>query len=94
MIQAAGAGGAGVVGANGASGGFSAAIDAVSGYTNGGSLTLSQTSVGGAGGGSDCFTGKPSNNVEFLNACTTADCGKFTTPLPLSKADGSLPPLP
>jgi hypothetical protein len=32
--------------------------------------------------------------VELLNACTTADCGKFTTPLPLLKADGSLPPLP
>ena len=56
------------------------------------STTASGT--GGAGGGGDCFGGTPKTNVEFLNACTTADCGKFTTTLPLLKSDGTLPPLP
>jgi hypothetical protein len=52
------------------------------------------TGAGGAGGGSDCFGGTPKTNVELLNACTSADCGKFTTALPLLKTDGTLPPLP
>lgn len=54
----------------------------------------SATGTGGAGGGADCFSGTPKTNAEFLNACTTADCGKFTAALPLLKSDGTLPPLP
>lgn len=42
----------------------------------------------------DCFSGTPSTQEEFLNACTDADRATFTTPLPLLNSDGSLPPLP
>jgi len=49
---------------------------------------------GGSGGGSDCFSGTPVTQADFLNACTKADCVPFTTKLPLLKPDGSLPPLP
>lgn len=64
------------------------------GSAGGSSTTSTSTGTGGAGGGGDCFGGTPKTNVEFLNACTTADCGKFTTALPLLKTDGTLPPLP
>jgi hypothetical protein len=60
-----------------------------------GSSSVSSGGQGGAGGGGpDCFTGKPVQQADFLNACTKADCVPFTTPLPLLKPDGSLPPLP
>lgn len=42
----------------------------------------------------DCFSGTPSTEEEFLNACTDSDRATFTTPLPLLNRDGSLPPLP
>jgi hypothetical protein len=71
---------------------------ATTGAGGAGSTTTTTSSsasgTGGAGGGGDCFAGTPKTNAEFLNACTTADCGKFTTTLPLLKSDGTLPPLP
>ena len=52
MSQTGGAGGAGLAGAGGGAGAASGSINMVSGYTNSGALTLSQTDIGGAGGDS------------------------------------------
>jgi hypothetical protein len=41
-----------------------------------------------------CFPGTPSTEIQFLNACTTADSVKWTGALPKENADGTLPPLP
>ncbi len=40
-----------------------------------------------------CFT-NPTNNIEILNACTTAQQIFKDSHPPLLNADGSLPPLP
>ena len=57
VSQTAGSGGAGLDGAKGGAGAASTATNAVTGYANGGVLTLSQTAVGGAGGSSDTAAG-------------------------------------
>jgi hypothetical protein len=41
-----------------------------------------------------CFAGTPTKNIEFLNACTTADHLTWTGALPKKNADGTLPALP
>ncbi len=41
-----------------------------------------------------CFPGTPTKNLEFLNACTTADHLTWTGALPKKNADGTLPALP
>lgn len=61
---------------------------------SGGGSSASSSGSGGGGGGSGCFNGAPMTQPQFLNACTTADCAPFNTPLPLLKQDGTLPQLP
>jgi hypothetical protein len=41
-----------------------------------------------------CFAGTATKNIEFLNACTTADHLTWTGALPKKNADGTLPALP
>ncbi len=41
-----------------------------------------------------CFPGTPSKTIEYLNACTTAACVKWTAKLTKLKPDGTLPDLP
>jgi hypothetical protein len=67
VSQTAGSGGAGLDGAKGGAGAASTATNAVTGYTNGGVLTLSQTAVGGASGSSDtAAAGKSGAGISSL----------------------------
>ena len=67
MVQIAGAGGLGLGGANGGAGAGSSATNLVTGYTKNGVLTLSQSTVGGAGGDSDTgIGGKGGSGVSSL----------------------------
>lgn len=45
---------------------------------------------------SGCWACRPTNELQFLNACTTVTGVRFDNAarLPLLRADGSLPPLP
>lgn len=46
--------------------------------SDGGSGGTTGNGGGGSGGsGATCFAGKPTKDVEYLNACTDADCEPF-----------------
>jgi hypothetical protein len=64
----------------------------------GGATTTSGTGTGtGTGGAAGCFSGTPSTDDQYLNACNGLTCNPYPNDkahLPLLNADGSLPPLP
>ncbi|MFT3769958.1 MAG: hypothetical protein QM820_31405 [Minicystis sp.] len=93
-----GAGGSMIVGpasssASSGTGGASSSSTTTS-STTGSTTSSSSSGTGGAGGG--CFSGTPTTNEDFLNACNGQTCQAFDNKgkLPLLNGDGSLPPLP
>jgi len=76
VLQQGGAGGLGRDGATGGVGAASTAVNAVTGYTNGGVLTLSQTAIAGAGGSSDKAAGGAGGNA--VSSLTFSDNGSVT----------------